>query len=266
MLMILIPVTSLAWAQQSVRRANQFVEEDLFAQSPEAAPEEALTDDPSPENGLSEQRKSLPPTRIPRSNKNRGNNGPNARNEPSSLESRGTIEEVEIKVKSPAVPNPFTKPKGRMMGDMDMGGYGDMADMEGMEGMMGGMDMDMGMGMEMEMGGMGGEMGMSMEAAEDHDFRQGLRRAITALRNAKSGDEKETLRDYVRIAFEKRYQAMITQRKKDISRLKQSVARLEAEMQRREAAKDRVVQLQLQSVQLAAEGILEPNELLPTAR
>ena len=156
--------------------------------------------------------------------------------------------------KKESVPNPFEQAEMMMGGMMgEMGGMG--MEMEGtMEDEMEDM-MDMGMGM----GGYGGP-------SPEQIFRQGLQRAIVALRKATNDDTKETLRGHIRNAFEERYEKMITARKQDIARLKQSVAKLEAEMKRREAAKDRVVQLQLQSVQLAAEGILEPNELLPAGR
>lgn len=148
--------------------------------------------------------------------------------------------------KTDVVPNPFAQPqRGGMMGMEMMMGMGE----EEME-------------MDMEMGGMSG---MSSGPSPEQVFREGLQRAIIALRKAKSDDTREMLRGHIREAFEKRYETMIAARRKDIARLKQSVANLEAEMQRRAVAKDRVVQLQLQSVQLAAEGILEPNELLPRA-
>ena len=78
---------------------------------------------------------------------------------------------------------------------------------------------------------------------------------------AKSEKEREVLHGYVRTAFSDRYDKLIADRKKDLEKLKQSVARLDSDLKRREAAKDRVVQLQLQSVQLAAEGLLELGEL-----
>lgn len=162
--------------------------------------------------------------------------------------------------KNDEVPNPFARPERSQMMDMmgAMGGMeGEMEEM-GLEGP--GMVMGMGMG-GMEMGGMEGYAASSPEQL----FGEGLQRAIRALRLANNDQTKETLRRHIRTAFEERYERMIATRKKDIARLKRSVAKLEAEMQRREAAKDRVVQLQLQSVQLAAEGILEPNELLPSS-
>ena len=130
-------------------------------------------------------------------------------------------------------------------------------------GLGGGMDSMGGMGfgrMEDEMM----EMGMGMEYTEvmpDELFRHGLQRAIHSLKNAKSDKESETLRGYVRAAFSDRYDKMIADRTRDIARLKENVAKLEGDLKRREAAKERVVHLQLQSVQLAAEGLLDLGEL-----
>lgn len=160
------------------------------------------------------------------------------------------------------VQDPFAQPMRGGRGEMMAGGFG--GEMGGMGMGMEGGDME-GYGMAEESGMMGmGGYGASAPSP-DEVFRHGLQLAITALRKAQDDDERNTLRGYIRAAFEKRYETMIEGRKTDIARLKKSVANLEAEMQRREAAKDRVVQLQLQSVQLAAEGILEPNELLPRA-
>ncbi|TWU06389.1 hypothetical protein [Stieleria varia] len=107
------------------------------------------------------------------------------------------------------------------------------------------------------------EMGMGMEAAPSPDdmFRANLPRAIEQLKRSKTPEERAALQNYIREAFENRYDRMMNDRKKDIERLRASLAELESDLRRRTAAKDRVVQLQLQSVQLAAEGLLELNDL-----
>ncbi len=177
--------------------------------------------------------------------------------DPAAGDPSAPVETIRERQKN-AVPNPFAQPISGGMAGAGMAAES-MMDMEDMMGGMGGMGGDMDMA-DMGMGG-----GMYGGPSPEQVFREGLQRAIVALRKAKSDEEKETLRGHIREAFENRYETMITERKRDIARLKQSLANLEAEMQRRAAAKDRVVQLQLQSVQLAAEGILEPNELLPSA-
>lgn len=142
--------------------------------------------------------------------------------------------------------NPFD-PKYQASGGSGM--------MEGMDmGMdsMGGMD-DMGMGM--------GEMGMEEYApSPDELFRDGMARAIVALKKANSDKTKETIRGYIRSALNKRYDRQMTDRKKDITRLREAIADLERDLSRRVAAKDRVVELQLQSAQLAAEGLLDVED------
>ena len=137
-----------------------------------------------------------------------------------------------------------------MMGMMGMGGMGDMAEMSGMEemsDMMGGM--------------MGGMMGAPSRDNAERVFQRGLQRAIIALGKAKTDRERETLRGYVRQALDERYRKMISARQKELDRLSASVARLKADLKRREHAKDRVIEVQMQSVQLAAEGLLQLGEL-----
>ncbi|QDT13817.1 hypothetical protein [Planctomycetes bacterium K23_9] len=129
-------------------------------------------------------------------------------------------------------------------------------------GLGGGMDMGMGMGMDMGMDmGMGGGMGMEVKPSPDQLFRANLPRAIQQLKKSKTAEERTALQKYIRQAFDQRYDRMMEDRKKDIARLRKSLTELESDLQRRTAAKDRVVGLQLQSVQLAAEGLLELNDL-----
>lgn len=147
------------------------------------------------------------------------------------------VNQAPAKVK---IPNPFARPTSTGFA-MEMGmGY--------MEDEM--MEMD---DFEMDM--------MDDGPSPDQVFRLGLQRAIQSLKKAKTDEESEVLRGYVRTAFSDRYDRLIASRKKDLDKLKRSVAKLESDLKRREAAKDRVVQLQLQSVQLAAEGLLELGEL-----
>jgi hypothetical protein len=129
------------------------------------------------------------------------------------------------------------------------------------------MEMAAGLGMEADMGEMGG---MAMEYEEgygdagpspDDAFRFGVQRAIKALRQAKSAEDKAALHSFVRKAFSDRYDEIIKARKQKLDDLKQRIANLEQELVRRAQAKDRVVALQLQSVQLAAEGLLDLKDL-----
>ncbi len=162
------------------------------------------------------------------------------------------------------VPNPFDLPsEGGGYGAMDMMMGEDMGDMMDMEEGMGGMEMgmedEMGMG-SMGMGYGGGEMygdGGDSTSPADRRFQIGLQRAIQALRNSKSEADQKALLDFVRQAFQNRYDESIQSRRKQLNQIKERVAKLEGELKRREAAKSRVVEVQLQSVQLAAEGLLE---------
>jgi predicted outer membrane protein len=153
------------------------------------------------------------------------------------------------------VQNPFEI--ADVMGAEGMAGMGMMGG--GMEmGMMSAMGGGEGMG-EMGMGGMG--MGMGGMPDPNAKFRHGLQTAIRMIQLAKSEEEKTVLRNFVREAFENRYDEMLASRQKDLEELRKGIKRLEQEIQRRGAAKERVVQLQLQSVQLAAEGLLDTSDL-----
>ena len=81
------------------------------------------------------------------------------------------------------------------------------------------------------------------------------------LKQSKDKSSKDILHGHIRTAFDERYDQMIDLRESDVERLRQSISKLEADLQRRKAAKKRVVDLQLQSVQLAAEGLLEINHV-----
>lgn len=139
----------------------------------------------------------------------------------------------------------------------DMMGMG--ADMGMDDGGMGGYGMGMGE-MEMGMGEMGMDMEMGMGASEpdpDSIFRRGLQLAIAQLREAKTPAKKETLRAYLRNAFQNRYDNVMQKRQKDLDDLKKRVSDLQADLERRVAARDRVISLQMQSVELTAEGLMQ---------
>lgn len=175
----------------------------------------------------------------------------------------------------PAIRNPFEAPPGlgggemmeMMMEDMDMEGYGAEMGSE-MDSGYGGDYGGGGMGMDEMHGGMGsgpagmmgGMAGGGALAKEERLFRAGLQRAIAALQQVKTEDEKKTLIGYVQIAFQQRYDRSIKQRRQELDRIKERVAKLEVDLKRRQAAKNRVIEVQLQSVQLAAEGLLELNQ------
>ena len=137
---------------------------------------------------------------------------------------------------------------GGMMGGM--GGMEDMADAMG-----GGMDMGMGGG------GMDGMMGADFEPDPEQVFRQGLQRAIRALSKARNDEQRDILKGYVKKALEERYARMINSRRQELDRLKAQISKLEQDLVRRESAAKRVIEVQMQSVELASEGLLEFGEL-----
>lgn len=156
----------------------------------------------------------------------------------------------------PNLPNPFESPPppAGMMGGADEMMEMGMGGMEEMDMGMGGMGMDMDMDMDMGMGMMGAV------GPEDY-FRSGLQKAIRMLQNVKTDTDRKTLQNYIRVAFEERYDRMMQRRKQDLDSLRKGIEKLEMELKRRVEAKERVVQLQLQSVQLAAEGLLDASDL-----
>ena len=131
----------------------------------------------------------------------------------------------------------------------------DMDDMDGM-------DMDMGMDMgSMSMGDMSDPHGAPAAPTAEVVFNVRLQRAIEILKSSKDAGKKKALQGFIKDAFSQRYDQMMSARNQDITRLRKRLATLEADHQRRVAAKERVVQLQLQSVQLAAEGLLDLNDI-----
>ncbi|MCG8652303.1 MAG: hypothetical protein MI861_20855 [Pirellulales bacterium] len=143
------------------------------------------------------------------------------------------------------IPNPFDAAHDGigMQGDMEMMMMGDEMMEEGMMDV-GGMDM-------MAMSG-----GFRRPSEEDI-FQRGLQLAISQLRQTEKQENKNVLLGYVKKAFEERYDKSIAKRRKELQQIKNRVVQLEKNLARREAAKQRVLEVQLQSVQLAAEGLLE---------
>ena len=120
--------------------------------------------------------------------------------------------------------------------------------------------MDMG-SMSMSMGDMSDPHGAPAAPTAEVVFNVRLQRAIEILKSSKDAGKKKALQGFIKDAFSQRYDQMMSVRNQDITRLRKRLATLEADHQRRVAAKERVVQLQLQSVQLAAEGLLDLNDI-----
>ncbi|TWU16216.1 hypothetical protein [Allorhodopirellula heiligendammensis] len=148
------------------------------------------------------------------------------------------------------VANPF---------ELNVPSGGGMGSMMGMDGsMMGDGYGDMGMG-SMGYGDMSG--GSEPAFSNEQLFRYRLRTAISQISDAENADEKAALLKYTQAALQEQYDAMIARRTKDLNRLQEKLTRLEEDLRKRAAAKDRVVKLQMQSVILAAEGLLDLNSL-----
>ncbi|MEM8669589.1 MAG: hypothetical protein AAGG48_18830 [Planctomycetota bacterium] len=138
--------------------------------------------------------------------------------------------------------NPGLRSGGGAPG-MDMG-MGDMADFDDMEEMFG-----------------YGAMGSTGAFDPEDFFRRALQRAIRGLREAENDDDRTTIKGYIKTALEERYSRMIKKRREDLEGLKAKIQKLEQDLKRRESAAKRVIEVQMQSVELASEGLLELGEL-----
>ena len=150
--------------------------------------------------------------------------------------------EVQAKKKVSDTADPFAKWKRRIEDDDALEETG-----------LGAADMGMGGFGDMDMEGFGGGGAQSNKAL----FNRGLQNAINRLKSTKDEKVRANLKASIREAFALHYDEMIKQRTKDISMLQSELNELQSELKRRKDAKDRVVDLQLQSVQLAAEGLLD---------
>lgn len=145
-------------------------------------------------------------------------------------------------------PNPFEMPSEAG----GYGGYGEMGGYPGGGGGYGGGMMGEGYG---EMGGYGG-------GSPPDPFRAGLDRLLDMLREAKSEAEKKQLMEYAREALAKRYKQQLERREAEISDLERRLDALRQEQQRRNDAAERIVDLQMRSLELAAEGLLERDQVI----
>lgn len=141
------------------------------------------------------------------------------------------------------------------MGSGSMGGYGG----PGVNSSMGsgmGSEMEMGSGMEMGMGMMGG-MPAAAAPTPSELFQQALQRAVQRLRSAKTEEEKQELLELVRSALSERYEQALTQREQELDDLEQRLQKLRTDLERRRQAQQKVIDVQLQTVELAGEGLVE---------
>lgn len=104
-------------------------------------------------------------------------------------------------------------------------------------------------------GGYGG--GMSSEPSPSDLFQTAVRNSVQRLARAKTDAEKQKLLETVRSAFHERYQQAIAQRQGELDRLEQQLQQLRQDLERRRAAEQKIVEVQLRTVELAGEGLVE---------
>jgi hypothetical protein len=150
---------------------------------------------------------------------------------------------------------------GMAPGGPGMGSGGGMA--LGGSGMGGpGMGYDYGNGM----GGMGdgpmiGPDGKVI-SMKDYRFMTGLGTLLDRLSKASSDSQIQQLKESARKAFKARYAEQLQARESKIAELEAQIADLKIEQQRRADAADRVVDLQMQSLELAAEGLMDRQQFI----
>lgn len=104
--------------------------------------------------------------------------------------------------------------------------------------------------------------GASPYGGRPDPFRAGLARLLDMLPKAKSEEEKKQLLEYAREALTKRYQQQLENREREIRNLELRLTALRDEQQRRSDAAERIIELQMKSLELAAEGLLERDQVI----
>ncbi len=110
-------------------------------------------------------------------------------------------------------------------------------------------------------GGMGG-FAMSARTRKDLAFQNGLVRTLEQLKKTTDPEEKKVLLQYARDAFSKRYQEQLKERATTIESLERKLNQLKEDHKRRADATERIVDLQMKSLDLVAEGLLDSQQLL----
>lgn len=90
-------------------------------------------------------------------------------------------------------------------------------------------------------------------------FQQAVRQTVKRLAAASTEAEKRKLLDLVRAAFNERYERAIATRQQELDELEQRLQALRADLDHRREAQEKVVDVQVRTVELAGEGLVEPE-------
>lgn len=101
----------------------------------------------------------------------------------------------------------------------------------------------------------GGDYGQAASPSEL--FQKAVRDSVQRLAQAKTEAEKQQLLEAVRTAFHERYQQAIAQRQRELNRIEKQLQQLREDLERRRAAEQKVVEVQLRTIELAGEGLVQ---------
>jgi len=93
-------------------------------------------------------------------------------------------------------------------------------------------------------------------------FKHALSMVIEQLASAETSSAKKTLLGYAREALTERYTEQIELRRKEISRLEMRLKELKEDLAKRSARAEQVVNLQINSLELASEGLIDRDQVL----
>lgn len=103
---------------------------------------------------------------------------------------------------------------------------------------------------------------MSKQKNAEARFKHALAMLIDQLAAAESSTAKSTLLGYAREALTERYTEQIELRRKEISRLEGRLKELKEDLAKRSARAEQVVNLQLNSLELASEGLIDHDQVM----
>lgn len=112
----------------------------------------------------------------------------------------------------------------------------------------------------------GGYGGWVPPPTEEQRFQLGIRRVVKSLEQAETEEEKERLLELGRKGLELQYQRKLNERKAELEKLRRQLEQLETDYGRRVQAMPRIIDLQLESLKLASEGLLNLEDVIGRGR
>ncbi len=128
---------------------------------------------------------------------------------------------------------------------------------------MGGEGMSGGYG-SASMESMGSGYGSSTDP-EAEMFHASLRKGISYLKNAKTNEERKSMEGQIKQALSDRFERQLAKREQEVAAIEERIKKLKEELARRRATAARVVDVQMETVRLAAEGIQSGIQVTPVS-